>query len=187
MTVLLKYACTTYTYNPTTTGTGVSGGALTNASCAALGYGDQGYATDHVYTVGPHNSATNIANAITNASYISFVMTPTAGYSIALVNLTFSQARGGATSPRGWGVRSSVDAYAASLGTADCTTQRTTFATADVDLSGAGFQALTTATTFRIYWYSPASSYTVDFDDITLNGTATLLPTGNPYYAYAQQ
>lgn len=137
-----------------------------------------GYATDPSYQAFPEGGATSQANAVSLSSYIEFTITPTGGYEMDLTSLTFKVARGGASTPRGWGLRSSIDSYAANIQTADCATQRPTYSDITVDLSGAGFQNLTAAITFRMYFYAPADTSSVDFDSLTLNGTMTA-PAGS--------
>ena len=168
--LLLQYNFTT-TAAPTTTTSGVIGGSVTNQSLTSLGIESLGYAADPILVAAPTSGATSAAAAITNDSYLYFTITPITGKSLSLSTLTFNIARGGAATPRGYDVRSSADSYAATLGTAAVSSQRTTFTPVSIDLSGAAFQNLTTATTFRIYLYSPATTNTLDLDAITVNGT----------------
>ena len=58
--------------------------------------------------------------------------------------------RGGGSTPRGYDVRSSVDNFAATLGTADVPTARPAFTAVSIDLSGSAFQNLA-AITFKIF------------------------------------
>jgi len=124
--------------------------------------------------VDPQGNATSAANAVTNGVFFSFTVTPNA--SMSLTDLQFDAARGGSGTPRGYDVRSSVDNYATDLSTADLATIRPTYTHVSIDLTGAAYQNLTTATTFRFYVYAPATGNSVDFDNIVLNGTATPEP-----------
>lgn len=124
--------------------------------------------------VDPQGNATSAAQAITNAVFFSFTVTPNA--SMSLTDLQFDAARGGGGTPRGYDIRSSVDNFATDLGTADLATVRPTYTHVTIDLSGAAFQNLTTPTTFRFYVYSPGGGSSVDFDNIVLNGAATPEP-----------
>ena len=90
---------------------------------------------------------------------------------MSFTTLTFSGARGSTSTPRGYVVRSSADNYAANICAADFTVQQPTFQTITCDLSGAIYQSLTSAVTFRIYAYAPSTSNQVQYDDITINGT----------------
>lgn len=160
----------------------VTAGNLTNGSLTSFNVNQTlGYASDPAYTAfRSAAAATNIADAITNNSYFSVTVTPASGYTMNLTSLTFTAARGGASTPRGYGVRSSIDSYASSLGTADLATQRTTWTNVSIDLTGASFQGIG-AITFRIYIYAPINTVSVDLDTIALNGTmvAPATSTGN--------
>jgi len=143
------------------------------------------YATQPVLRVNPDGNANSAAAAVTNGVFFSFSLEPEAGYVLNLTSLEFKAARGGASVPRGWVVRSSLDAYAADIGTADIPSQRPNWTNYSLDLSGALYQNISGPVTFRFYVYSPAAGSTIEFDDITLNGTAvpepaawTLLATG---------
>lgn len=43
-------------------------------------------------------------------------------------------------------------------------------------MSGTGFQNLTSGLTFRIYSYSPGAGSSVDYDDLTVNGSVVAVP-----------
>lgn len=172
MGVLVQYSLTGSSLATTSNDTNVSGGSLTNGSLTSMAADTPGYASDPALVCAPAASATSEATAVTNSSYYSFTVTPGSGVSMNLTTLTFNAARGGAGTPRGYGVRSSIDAYAADIQTADLTTVRPTFSAISVDLTGASYQKLTAAVTFRIYVYAPSTGNSVDFDDITLNGVS---------------
>ena len=122
-------------------------------------------------------TATNAAGAVAQNTFFQFTVTPTAGYALTLTNLSFQAGRGGSGTPRGYVVRSSVDNFANNLGTADVTTARPTFSTYNVGLS---FTGITSATTFRIYTYAPTSTQSVEYDNITLSGTSSLVGAAAP-------
>jgi hypothetical protein len=124
--------------------------------------------------VDPQNNANSASAAVTNGVYFSFTVTPNA--SMSLTNLQFDAARGGTGTPRGYDIRSSVDNYAATLGTADLATVRPAYTPVNIDLSAPAFQDLTAPVTFRFYVYSTGGGASVDFDNIALNGTATPEP-----------
>jgi hypothetical protein len=94
------------------------------------------------------------AAALTNNADFKFTLTANAGFLLDLTSLTFDTMRGGGSIPRGYDVRSSVDNYAATLGTADVQTARPTFTPVTIDLSGSAFQNLSTIT-FKIFCYTP--------------------------------
>lgn len=173
MAVLLQWNIATDTA-ASTEADGVIGSVLTNASLSNFTLGSAGYAADPVLIANPPDDDTNtVAEAVANDSYWFFSIAPDAGKTISLTSLTFNVARGGASTPRGYAVRSSVDEFATNLATADVATQRTTFTPVTVDLSGASFQNLSSAVTFNIYVYAPVSGNSLDFDDITINGSVS--------------
>lgn len=164
------------TFAVTTSATGVSGTAITKG--AGIGQfratNVLGYATDSALQLNPNNFNSAAAAVVGNA-YFTFEVTPDASQTINLSSLTFNAARGGGPT-RGYDVRSSIDGFASTLGTADLLTQRPTFTAVSIDLSGSQFSGLTTATEFRVYVYTPSIGSSVEFDDIELNGTVTAVP-----------
>lgn len=170
MSILIQYAFTT-NLTPTTTASGVSGGTITNASLSNCVRASNGYSSDPELQLNPSSGATSMALAVTNSSYCSFNITPDVGKKISLTTLTFNGARGGSGTPRGYGVRSSIDGFASNLSTGDFSTVRPNWSAVSVDLSGAGFQNVTSAITFRLYDYAPNSGNSCEYDDITINGT----------------
>ena len=129
-----------------------------------------GYAAEPVLQYKTGTTSTSLAAAITNNQYNGFTVTPDSGKKMSFTTLTFNIARGG-TSTRGYGIYSSVDSYASSLGNANVTTNRPTWTAVSIDLSAAGFQNVTSAITFRFYLYSSSNTSTLELDDIILNGT----------------
>jgi autotransporter-associated beta strand protein len=113
--------------------------------------------------------------AIANNADFKFTLTANAGFLLDLTSLTFDVMRGGASTPRGYDVRSSIDNFAATLGTADVPTARPTFTPVVIDLTGSPFQNLTTIT-FKIFGYTPATGSSMDYDNIVINGAAESLP-----------
>lgn len=180
MTVLLKYAVTGSTLNPTTTASGASGSALANGSLYSFTVASQGYASDPEAKAGATSSGANMATALASNSYFYFTVTPDSGKHLDLTSLGFNCAAGTSVGVRGWGIRSSVDAYASTIATAVCATVRTTWGAVSVDLTGASFQGLTGAVTFRVYVYATTSTNTAEFDDITLNGAVATGATSYP-------
>lgn len=159
---------------PSTTATNVTGSNIrvdSPSTSDGISIGTLGYASDPAYAALPDSTATSAANAVANDCYVYLSLTPAAGYSLNLTSLTFNASRGGGATPRGYDVRSSVDAYAATLGTADLATQRTTWTAVTIDLSAGGFQNLTSTITLRIYIYAPSNVNSIDLDDVTVNGT----------------
>ncbi|MEO7319940.1 MAG: hypothetical protein ABIZ56_13200, partial [Chthoniobacteraceae bacterium] len=115
------------------------------------------------------------AAAVANNADFKFTLTANAGFLLNLTSLTFDAMRGGAGTPRGYDVRSSVDNFAATLGFADLLTVRPTFTNVFINLGGTSFQNLSTIT-FKIFGYSPATGSSVDYDNILVNGTTGSIP-----------
>lgn len=134
------------------------------------------YASQPVLRVNPDGNASSAAAAITNGVYFSFSLKPDDGYFVNLTNLTFQAGRGGAGTPRGWALRSSLDGYAATIAGADIPTVRPNWTAYDIDLSDALYQNVTDSITFRVYVYSPAAGSTIEFDNVVLNGTIQPVP-----------
>ncbi len=172
MAVLLQYNFTSG-LAASTVDSSVTGSIVTNNGLATLATATSlGYGTQPVLQAGPQDTITSASAAITADDFLYFTITPTSGNTISLTSLTFNIARGGASTPRGYDVRSSADNYAASLGTADVSTARPTFTGVTIDLSGAEFQNLTSTLSFRIYFYAPSLGNLFDIDDIIVNGSA---------------
>lgn len=172
MAVLLQYNLTSG-FAPSTTASGVVGGTVTSASLTGFTNGNAGYSSDAVSSAYPASGATSASTAISTSSYFYVSISPIAGKQFSLTNLTIDMARGGAATPRGYDIRSSADSFATTLGTANLTAQRPTFQTITIDLSGASFQNVTGTTniTFNFYVYAPSTSNTIDWDNLTINGT----------------
>ena len=118
------------------------------------------------------NSATPDA-AVTNNKYFEFALTANAGNTLNLNSLEFDVARGGAGTPRGYVVRSSLDNFASNLAQADVGTVRPQYTHVLVPLSALNV----TGATFRIYSYSPAAGSSLDYDNFTVNGDVVPEPT----------
>lgn len=171
MAILLQYNFTT-DLAPNTTATGVTGSVATNNLLTSLSTSTGvGYATQPFLLGLPATGATSAGTAISTDSFFYLTITPTSGKKISLTTLTFDIGRGGAATPRGYDIRSSVDSYAATLGTANVSTQRPTFTSVSIDVSGASFQNVQGSITFRFYLYAPANTNSLDIDTIIINGT----------------
>ena len=156
-----------------TTASTIDATGAANVTPNLAGTNTFGYGTGYVYQL-TVNSATvnNAAAAVAQNTYFQFTVAPTTGYSLSLTNLSFLAGRGGGATPRGYVVRSSADGFAANLGTGTVDTARPIASTYNVALALTG---LTSATTFRIYTYTPSSGQSIEYDNITLSGAATLV------------
>jgi hypothetical protein len=122
----------------------------------------------------PANNACDLAttpdDAVAKGRYFEFKVTADCGYFIDLDSLTFSAARGGAGTPRGYVVRADVDCFASNIDQQDVPTVRNELTPFTIDLSSdCRFQGLTEVT-FRIYSYSPGAGQSVEYSNVTLNG-----------------
>ena len=100
--------------------------------------------------------------------YFGLEVSPNSGFELDLSSLTFDTRRS-STGPPSLELRSSLDNYASTVATG---TASTSFpGTVSFDLSGAAFQDVTSAVTFRIYAFGASSgSGTLRLDNVTLNG-----------------
>jgi hypothetical protein len=108
---------------------------------------------------------TTEALAISGNKYITCTVTP--GSTLSFKSIAFDYSRDSAASAANFSVRSSADNYAATIGSGTLTAL-TTWTAAEIDLSAvAGLQNVSTAKTFRIYFWGGADLTTVTrFDNI---------------------
>ncbi len=162
------------TLNPTTVGSNVSATPVSADSGLALDLSSpatQPPSAPYLRTTFITASTTPAA-AVTNNADFKFTLTADAGFLLNLSSFTFDVMRGGAGTPRGYVVRSSVDNFASTLGQADVGTVRPTFTNVTIDLTGAAYQSLGSIT-FKVYGYSPATGSSVDYDNLLVNGTVS--------------
>ncbi len=181
------------TSTATTVASGVSASTFGGAGVSySIGLADSGSTSD----LG--NAFLNRANTAATKSeshYFSFTVTPDIGKTLNLtsVNFFYGDAQTEA-SPivLNLGLYTSVDSYAAQVGStlswspatttkvapADYFTTASGAQYASLDLSGPAFQNLTTATTFRIYgWDNSTAAGQLRIDDVQLNGTVVPEPS----------
>ena len=127
--------------------------------------------TPYLRTTFVTNVSATQAAAFTNNADFKFTLTADTGYLLNLTALDFDAMRGGASTPRGYAVRTSVDGFASVLGTADLPTVRPNFTHVTLSLAGATFQNLSTIT-FKIYSYSPGTGSSVDYDSFVVHDRA---------------
>lgn len=145
----------------------LTAGALTPNTGVTLSAGTlTQYQPNEVWTVTHATARTTLSAAVTNGGYHSVTISRTGGMIPKAVRI--KAARGGASSPRGFAIRSSVDSYTADLiSVADVATQRATLTQyASADLTALGSQ---TSITFRIYHFAPTNSAAVDLDDLEVD------------------
>jgi len=144
--------------------TGITAGNLT-ANVESPG----SYPTAPVLRVFP-NDNNDLSEAVANDGYVEFSL-ESVGNSLELTGITFDAARGGGSTPRGFGLASSLDGFTSIIDTANIPTTRSDFTNFLVDLSGLGFDAVTEEITFRMYLYSPSNGSTIEIDNLTMFGT----------------
>jgi hypothetical protein len=174
-------------FNPTVTGANLVASAITDPA-NAVGIEISSAATVPVgapfLRLDPQGNSPDLATALTNNKYFQFTLTASTGFDLDLTSLTFDVARGGAGTPRGYGVRSSADNFATNLSTADVGTVRPAYTPISIPLTGGTFQDLPSIT-FRVYSYSPAGGSSVDYDNIVVNGTVSAVPEPATFAALA--
>lgn len=168
------------------------GGDLTNAMLSTFNVtATNGYASAPVLQVNPPAAEADATAAYAGNSYFSFTIT--AGSSVSdldLSSLTFDVARGASSSTRGYGVRVQTPTMTDEIVQPSTTVNavRSTFETDTIPLSGfASLQNLTPGqtVTFQIAVWTPSTGNSLEFDNITVNGTtpepagASLLALGS--------
>jgi hypothetical protein len=126
------------------------------------------------FNTGNTAGGNTLAEAVAGNDYIQFVVTPNAGFTFTPTSFVFNWDRSG-SGPLNVALRSSVDGYAANLGTVTAIVA-SAFASNTITISG--LTNISTATTFRIYGYgATATGGTGGFDivpnvvNVQLNGT----------------
>lgn len=123
-----------------------------------------------ILRVEPGSNSNSPAEAIQKDKYFQIQVTANAGSQMNLSTLEFDAARGGDAPPRGWAVLSNVDGYTNIVDTQEVKTTRNTLTHFSIDLSGPQYQGLSTVT-FRIYSYTPGGGRSVEYHNVTINGT----------------
>jgi hypothetical protein len=176
--ILAKYTATGYTFAAEVEASGLTAADLVNYGCDGFQYYAEGFATDPIINANPLTIATTRELSLSNGCYWTLTITPDSGKKLNLEKLTFNVGRGGASTPRGLVVRSSVDGYDVDLYSAEILTYVPNFTAVNIDLTAAKYQGLTSAFTLRFYVWAPNASNSVDCDDITIEGDIALV--GSP-------
>ncbi len=125
-------------------------------------------------------SPTDLADAIADSEFFEFTVTPVTGFQYDVTNFSFIFDRS-STGPGTSTLRSSIDGFAADIGSATMPGSTSTFTVIPV-----GFTGLTTATTFRLYAYGATgtagsggfdTTATATAPNVVLNGSAVLIGT----------
>lgn len=156
----------------------VSAANLTQGSITAAANGNR-FGGSGWFNTGNTAAGNTLAEAVAGNDYIQFIVTPNSGFSFTPTSFVFNWDKSG-TGPKNVTLRSSTDSYATDLGTVAPVAAIGTSNTITIS----GLNALTTATTFRIYGYgATATGGTGGFDvstnvvNVQLNGTTA--PTSN--------
>jgi hypothetical protein len=145
------------------------------------------YGSDPVLLLNFLVDGTNLTAAIDNTNWFSFDLTVGSNVTdLDLTSLEFNAARGGSTTPRGYGVYVTTPTTTDEevRGATDLLTQRPTWDFQNVPLlSVASLQNLTAGqvVTFTIPCYSPTNTGSLEFDDIRVKGKVTPLVNPPPY------
>jgi len=173
--VLLQYTFPAAgAFGPTTQAADLTGGTITNGGSL----GTMTVNTTLAYTTAPvlqcnpgGTVSSDVSTAFTNNNFFSFTLTPAPGKWIDLESLSFKAARGGTSTPRRTGLRTSLTGTT-NLLAADVTTVRPTWSTFNVDLSTySQLQHVTGPVTLRIAVATPSTGNSLEFDDITVHGS----------------
>ncbi len=147
--------------------------------------GTLGYSSGPVLQVS--SASTDFATAAANQAWFTFTLTVgTSVTDLDLTSLSFNGARGGGSTPRGYGIYVTTPTTTDEQvqGATDFTTARPTWSPQNISLTGLpSLQNLTAGqqVTFKIAVYTPASGSSVEFDDITIKGNVS--PGPLPVYA----
>lgn len=119
----------------------------------------------------------SLPSAMANDQYFELALAPHAGNRVTLAGLSFDAARGGSSSPRGWGVYSSLDGFSQLLGSDEIPTVQPSFTGFSVDLSA--LPEFDEEVILRMYAYGPeAAGSGVLFDNLAISGTVVPEPAG---------
>jgi len=128
-----------------------------------------------VLRVPPGSGSSTPDLAVLADRYIQFSVTANCGAKLNLTSLDFDTARGGCAVPRGFVIMSDVQGFCDCpcnfIDTELVPTVRPNLTHFSVDMSGSKFQGLAEITV-RIYLFVPGSGQSLEFLNITLNGTA---------------
>ncbi|MEM1059862.1 MAG: PEP-CTERM sorting domain-containing protein [Verrucomicrobiota bacterium] len=133
------------------------------------------------YAWKPPGSTTTKAAAVSNDVYWSFDVDPDSGFTMDLDSITFDLSVANNARPMSYVLRSSLDNFASDIvGTEVVDLAAQGFTLTTLNLPSLDFDDLTNSVEFRLYTWSTAgggsSGSAWRFDNITLNGTVTVIP-----------
>lgn len=155
---------------------------ITGTSPGLIGFYTSGQIVDPNLTVSGISKGSGISGNVGNdrynanswntasidlTAYFEFTLTPNAGYEIDFSSFVYTSQRSN-TSITGFAFRSSVNGFTTNIGSP--TSNGTT-----IDLTGAAYQNITSAITFRFYaWGAGDPGNTFSINDFTFSGAAPL-------------
>lgn len=146
---------------------------LTQGTITAVANGNR-FGGSNWWNTGNTATGNTITEAVAGNDYIEFIVTPNSGFTFTPTSLVFSWDRS-ASGPQNVALRSSVDGYAANLGTV---LLMPAAISSGNTITISGLTNLNSATTFRLYGYgATATGGTGGFDigsnvvNVVLNGT----------------
>ena len=116
----------------------------------------------------PNLSSPTAAEAVANGQFFEFTLSSLAGLAYQPQTLTFSSSKGGASTPRGWVIQTSLDGFTDPLASAEVSEVQPGMQSFTVALSALGI--ISDDLTIRIYGYSPGEGEGLYFDDIEIQG-----------------
>jgi hypothetical protein len=117
-------------------------------------------------------------SAVNTGTFWSFTVQPNTGFRMNFTSFTFDAARGGTAAPRTWYLYSSIGGFnpGSAIASAEVLTDRPNLGPFSVSLAGAQFQGLTAPVELRMYLSTPGNTQSLEFDNVTLNGTVVVIP-----------
>lgn len=131
------------------------------------------------------------AAAFANNGYFSFTVTPDSGFEMDLTSLDFLVATGGTTETRLYEIRSDLTGVTSLAGPVSPTGTRADgkagMDVVSIDLTGiSALQNLTSAVTFQFITATTGNfNASLEWDDISLNGTVSAVPEPSTYAIFA--
>jgi hypothetical protein len=181
MATLGQWSFTAGVLSPTTEDAQVSASNVTSGGLTQpVSASGAGFATDPVLKIYPNSGATSETAAVNTNSYFEFTIQASAAKKIDVSALSFHVSRGGASTPRGWALRSSGDNFTTTIAGETIPTQLTTWTSVAVPLD---FADQTDQLQFRMFAYAPAASNIIYFDDIAILGSAADVASDLPNLA----
>jgi hypothetical protein len=169
--IITQYAAPGGSFAPTTVAVGATASPLNETGSAADL--QPGATFPNTVFLQQNVVSTTPAQAVSNNQFFQFTVAPQSGRAFNLTDFTFDASRGGASTPRGWVLRSSQDGFGSTIATADVPTQQPTLTSFSASLASPNFQNIMSPLTFRLYGYAPQAGVGMFYDNLTLNGTVT--------------